>query len=381
MSKHKINMNNKKFVLGQYFTRRQVVDRVISLLLEYKKFNKNIKILEPSSGTGNFVRGLKEKGFTNIQECEIDKNLTNKPCDFFLFDLNKKFDLIIGNPPFTKYNVKDSYFYPRKFFDKEIKPSQYLTAKTLNKKKFPMENAFILKSIKHLKNKDSSIGFVLPISFFIAKKNKEIKEEITRRFNTIIIYQNDKNMVDKPIPCCFAIFTNTEEYKNKIILIYEDGENIKEVLGIKNLIKEELIPKIFLYKKNNHQNGTPLSEYLLEKTPKYQRDYKRNNISGANILTKTKIPEGERVEDYSLAVVRVGNSSIGKAGLINIKKDVLNDMFYVFNFNEKYNTDKELKEKIVLEINNNQEHFKNLSIRVGSRSMKKSDLLNFRINL
>ncbi|MDP2673015.1 MAG: hypothetical protein Q8O84_04350, partial [Nanoarchaeota archaeon] len=71
----------------------------------------------------------------------------------------------------------------------------------------------------------------------------------------------------------------------------------------------------------------------------------------------------------------------GKAGLINFKDDVLNDMFYVFNFKEGYNLDKELKEKIVSEITNNQEHFRNLSVRVGSKSMKKNDLLNFKINL
>ena len=81
-----------------------------------------------------------------------------------------------------------------------------------------------------------------------------------------------------------------------------------------------------------------------------------------------------------MAVVRVGNSSIGKTGLINTKEDVLNDMFYVFGFNEENNKDKLLKEKIVEELNKNQEHFRNLSIRVGSKSMKKSDLLNFRIN-
>ena len=89
----------------------------------------------------------------------------------------------------------------------------------------------------------------------------------------------------------------------------------------------------------------------------------------------------ELVEDYSLAVVRVGNSSIGKAGLINFKDDVLNDMFYVFNFKEGYNLNKELKEKIVLEIINNQEHFRNLSVRVGSKSMKKNDLLNFKVTI
>ena len=46
-----------------------------------------------------------------------------------------------------------------------------------------------------------------------------------------------------------------------------------------------------------------------------------------------------------------------------------------------WSNDKLLKEKIVEELNKNQEHFRNLSIRVGSKSMKKADLLAFRINL
>lgn len=372
-------MDEKKFVLGQYFTKKEIVDRVVRLLLKYKPYNKDIEILEPSAGTRNFVKELKDKRFTNIQECEIDENLTDNPCDFFLFDLNKKFDLIIGNPPFTKYNVKKSYFHLKDYFDKKIKPSQYLTAKTLNKKKFAIENAFILKSIKHLKGEDSSVGFVLPISFFIAKKNKEVKEEIMRRFKTIIVYQNDKNMVDEPIPCCFAIFTNTEEHKNKIILIYEDGKNVKEVLDIKNLIKEEIIPKTFIYKKNNHQEGKPLLRYLLEKIPKYQRDYKKNNISGANILQHQEIPKDKDVRDYDLAVVRVGNVSVGKTGLINIEEDILNDMFYVFEFKEEFNNNKEIKELICRLINEHHKYFRNITHRVGSKSIKKSDILDFKI--
>lgn len=374
-------MNNRKFILGQYFTRKEMVDRVINLLLKYKNYDKDIEILEPSAGTGNFVKGLKEKGFTNIQECEIDKDLTNKPCDFFLFDLDKKFDLIIGNPPFTKYNVKDSYFHPKNYSDKKVKPFQYLTTKTLNKKRFPIENAFILKSIKNLKNENSSMGFVLPISFLIAKKNKEIKEELMRRFNTIIVYQNDKNMVDEPIPCCFVIFTNTEEYEGKIILIYEDEENVKEILDMKYLIKEELIPKTFLYKKNNHQEGTPLSKYILEKIPKYQRDYKKNNISGANILEHQKIPEDKNVQDYALAVTRVGNLSVGKTGLINLKEDILNDMFFVFQFKDGFKNNREIKELVCKLINENQEHFKNITYRVGSKSIKKSDVLDFKVKI
>ncbi|UZE94108.1 MAG: N-6 DNA methylase [Candidatus Pacearchaeota archaeon] len=382
MAKRNPNMEKeKKFVWGQYFTRRNIVKRVLNLLLEYKKYDKNIRILEPSSGTKNFVRGLKDRDFKNIVDCEIDTDLTNNPCDFFLFPLKEKFDLIIGNPPFTKYNVKNSYYYSDNYKNKEIKPEEYLTNVLIKKPKIQMENVFILKSIKHFKDKNSSIAFVLPISFFIAKKNKEIKKEIINNFSTIIIYQNDKNWFDEPIPCCFAIFTNILEYKDKIILLYEDDKSVKEILNKQELSTEELIPQSFLYKKNNKQEGIPLSKFLSERRVKYNRSYENNNVSGANILERQEIPQDKNVSDYYLAVVRVGNVSVGKTGLINKEEDILNDMFFVFEFKEECNKDKKLKERICKLINENQEHFKNSTIRVGSKSIKKSDILDFKIKI
>lgn len=122
-----------------------------------------------------------------------------------------------------------------------------------------------------------------------------------------------------------------------------------------------------------------MSRYLSDKRIKYKRSYKENNIRGANILDKSEIPKKKKIKDYCLAVTRVGNSSVGKSGLINIKEDVLNDMFYVFQFKDSFNNNKELKEKICNMVNSNQEHFKNLSVRVGSKSIKKSDLLGFRV--
>lgn len=376
MSKHKIDMGDKKFVFGQYFTKRNVVDRLIRLLLEYKNYAKDIKVLEPSAGTRNFVKGMQEQGFNNIQECEIDENLTNKPCDFFLFDSDKKFDLIIGNPPFTKYNVKDSYFLPKKYQNED-----YLTKSLKKKDKVQIENAFILKSMKHLKDENSTIAFVLPISFFIAKKNKEVKKEIINRFNTIIIYQNSKNMVEEPIPCCFAIFTNIKDFKDKIILLYEDGQNVKEILDKNLLLTEELIPKTFLYKIKNHQEGKPLSDFLSEKKAHYQRSYDKNNISGANIIQHQSIPENKNVKDYALAVVRVGNVSVGKTGLVNLKEDILNDMFFVFQFKDEFNNNKKIKESICKSINEKLEHFRNITHRVGSKSIKKNDILNFKVEV
>ena len=79
--------------------------------------------------------------------------------------------------------------------------------------------------------------------------------------------------------------------------------------------------------------------------------------------------------------MRVGNSSVGKAGLINLKEDILNDMFFVLGFKEGYNNNRELKEKICKLINENQEHFKKSTIRVGSKSIKKSDISDFGVEI
>ena len=99
-------MENKQEILGQYFTKIEIVHQLLYLLFSYKKYDNKIKILEPSFGTGNFIKGLKGKNYLNIDGCEIDKNLTKNPCDFFEMPLTKKYDLLIGNPPFSKYNLK-----------------------------------------------------------------------------------------------------------------------------------------------------------------------------------------------------------------------------------------------------------------------------------
>ena len=368
---------NKKFVLGQYFTRRDAVERFLDLL----KYDRSIRVLEPSSGTGSFLKGLKGRDFKNVVSCEIDPSLSESPSDFFLYPLDEKFNLIIGNPPFTKYNIKESYYYPKKYECREISPEAYLTRPLAKKPKMRIENAFILKSIKHLKDGDSAIAFVLPISFFIAKKNREVKKELAKSFSTIVIYQDDRIWFDDNIPCCFAIFSNIPEYRDKIILLYEKGKTFKKVLDKENLLTEELIPESFFYKMNNRKEGVALSDFLLEKSPRYKRSYQENNVSGANILEMQKIPSGKVFSDYCLAVARVGNASVGKAGLINREEDVLNEMFFVFEFKDEYNKSREIKESICRLISENQHHFRNSTVRVGSKSIKKRDVLDFKIDV
>ncbi len=376
-------MKNKQEILGQYFTKIEIVKNLVDLVLEYKQYKNNIKTLEPSFGTGNFIKTLKGKGFSDIEGCEIDEELTKKPSDFLNMPLNKKYDLIIGNPPFSKYNLKKSYFDIKKYIKNNPAPSTYLTKNELKKDKEKIENIFLLKSLKHLRDDESSIGFVLPISFFIKNRNKSTKNELLKYFSLVIIYQNNKVWFDKNIPCCFAVFTNSSKLKNKIVLIYENGKKNEEIFNIKN-IHEELIPQVIFHKNNGYiknDKGTPLLEFFETKKINVRKSYKENNVSAKNILGRNIIPDNKLVENYKIAVVRVGNSSVGKCGLINEKEDILNDMFYIFDVKNQYIKNKQIKESICQQINKNIDYFRNITCRVGSKSIKKEDIYNFKVSI
>ena len=56
-------------------------------------------------------------------------------------------------------------------------------------------------------------------------------------------------------------------------------------------------------------------------------------------------------------------------------------MFYVFDFKEQFINNKEIKEKICQEINKNQDYFKQITCRVGSKSIKKEDVFGFKVEL
>ena len=137
--------------LGQVFTPAHIVSQMLQLC------HNNGRILEPSCGNGAF--------FNNISSCigiEIDKQLCTKNMlniDFFDYPLTEKFDTIIGNPPYVRYQ--------------DILPS------TKSKLSFSMFDQrsnlylfFIEKCIKHLNGKGELI-FITPRDFL--KSTSSIK--------------------------------------------------------------------------------------------------------------------------------------------------------------------------------------------------------------
>lgn len=132
--------NSKRENNAAYYTNKFIVNEIYKQLPDFEK--EEINILEPSVGVGNFLpfifkkyEGIKK---VNIDVVDIDKqNLEilklllqkrkipsnielNFICaDTLLFIFNKKYDLVIGNPPFSKLKANDAKKYLKNNVNKE----------------------------------------------------------------------------------------------------------------------------------------------------------------------------------------------------------------------------------------------------------------------
>jgi adenine-specific DNA-methyltransferase len=101
--------NNTKNKFGQYFTPEVVAEFMIGLA----DIAPDATILEPSCGEGIFLKLLYDKGFDNLTAYEIDEDLAQDISgvryeSFVSAQINAKFDLIIGNPPYIRWkNLED----------------------------------------------------------------------------------------------------------------------------------------------------------------------------------------------------------------------------------------------------------------------------------
>ncbi|CAD7287896.1 hypothetical protein LMG7974_00765 [Campylobacter majalis] len=133
--------------LGQVFTPQNIVADMLNLVKNDGRF------LEPSAGNGAFYENLPE----NKVGIELDKNVIKNPeilnIDFFAYDLSQKFDTIIGNPPYVRYQ---DISYETKFL---LSPFMQNFDERSNLYLF-----FIYKAILHL-NDGGELIFITPRDF------------------------------------------------------------------------------------------------------------------------------------------------------------------------------------------------------------------------
>ena len=163
--------------------------------------SSDFDILEPSCGDGVFLEQLKElklkyKSITAIEFDEIEAKkaekivLKNKQIindDFHTYCNNtlKRFDLIVGNPPYIRYQ-----FFDRK---QQIEAGEIFTRADLTYSK--LTNAwvsFVVGSSLLLKDKGGKIGFVLPAEILQVSFALQLRKFISQFYNKINIISFEK---------------------------------------------------------------------------------------------------------------------------------------------------------------------------------------------
>ena len=169
---------------------------IVQFILKWASLDSSLmEILEPSCGDGIFLKELKKNKypFKSILGIEFDENEADKSrkinlrdskiitADFHEFcnTTDKKFDLIVGNPPYIRYQ----------YFDRIQQQSAMDIFKKAGLKYSKLTNAwvsFIVGSILLLKE-NGKIGFVVPAEILQVSFAKTIRKFLVDIFNKISI--------------------------------------------------------------------------------------------------------------------------------------------------------------------------------------------------
>lgn len=177
---------------GGFYTPKPLADFILRWAVNG---NENYDILEPSCGDGAFLEDIVENKFQyhSIKAIEIDPGeaekarnikLPNKIVltgDFFEYcnSTTDKFDLVIGNPPFIRYQFfdKDQRAEAEKIFAKAGLKYSKLTNPWVP---FVVGSSLLLKEI-------GRIGFVLPAEILQVSYAKQLRNFLAHYYNKINI--------------------------------------------------------------------------------------------------------------------------------------------------------------------------------------------------
>lgn len=195
-------MINKKNT-GSYYTPLYLADFISKRVLTFFENRIRISILEPSVGDGIFVQSLLQNKTNKVNLTALDinseeltkaenkwreKNSTFKKIDFLKFEDQKKFSVIIGNPPYVKRNrLSDEQID----LSKEIHNEATLSEKSVKN----IWATFLIKS-NMLLAKNGVLAFVLPAELLQVKFAEEVREYLKKEFERIEIFTFDDLMFE-----------------------------------------------------------------------------------------------------------------------------------------------------------------------------------------
>tara|TARA_Y100000389_G_scaffold178316_1_gene191381 strand:+ start:7818 stop:9263 length:1446 start_codon:yes stop_codon:yes gene_type:complete len=194
---------------GIFFTPPKTVKSDIDFILSIKKDIKNI--LEPSCGSCEFINYIdykinsknidcvefNETIYNNIKNIKFNNNFVNIVNDDFInYETTKKYDLIVGNPPYFNYPKKN---VPKIYH-------QFLNGRT------SIYIIFILKCLDLL-SPGGILSFVLPQNFLNCSYYKLVRNKIFDEYTIINIINHSDEYLETEQKTCTVMIQNKIDKK------------------------------------------------------------------------------------------------------------------------------------------------------------------------
>lgn len=189
---------SKEKLRGGFYTPQPITDFILTWAING---GSDADILEPSCGDGNFLKSLKTGNFKfnsltaveydpiealKAQSIELNHTeVINDDFHCFCNSTKKRFDLVVGNPPYIRYQ----------YFDK----NQQVAAEDIfikaGLKYSKLTNAwvsFVVGSSLLLKESGGKIGFVLPAEILQVSYGQQLRNFLAHFYNKINIISFEK---------------------------------------------------------------------------------------------------------------------------------------------------------------------------------------------
>src|SRR3989339_695161 len=284
--------NAQRLKHAAYYTRQDICFTIIKDLPDASKFEK-LSILEPSVGAGNFIPLLVEKYKTvkevDIDVIDIDKNAIdvlklllkrlNIPknvniniinADFLLygetnlFNQSKRYDIVIGNPPFgdisenkellnlykkDKYNTETNNLFSF-FLEKAIQlgdtvgmiiPKSFLSAPEFNKTR-ELVSSFAIEKIMDYGEKGFKGVKIETISLIVNTRNKGTRTLVESYVKKEIGYKDQSYICSGDFPY-WLVYRNdffdsiAKKLRFNIFTSYRDRQITKKITKNKGKIR------------------------------------------------------------------------------------------------------------------------------------------------
>ncbi len=234
--------SSKQKLRGAYYTPLVLAEKIV----EYFKNNKKLHtMLEPSCGDGVFFDAMINQNyvdcFDNIDGVEIEKTEADNLCkrlsqyryinihnadffDFYKSNSEKRYDLILGNPPYIRYQ----YLEERQ--RKEM--SAILTSHNMKANKLINTWVAFVVACIHLLSDDGEIGFVIPAEILQVVYAEDLRHYLSDKLDNITIL-TFKDLVFPDIEQEILVFIGKKKSDQKGIRIIElqnfDGLDINSI--------------------------------------------------------------------------------------------------------------------------------------------------------